>query len=331
MKTYYLIALLCVGLLLNACSSEEIDSIPGEPQVPEEPQSEMVSVSLNLGGEFEESEEPLTKVDGDKKVFYAVCVDTLHITQYEMKGVVVTDTTYCNYLEGLFDNVDNLKVELPLGRKYRFKSAVVKELNDRIYHEGNMYYGPFSSVNDGVELKNIFVVNTYSKFNIDNFFINVDQRYEYKINAEVDRYYGELNKYEPSSSSNIVNIALKRYSFGLKFIITPPKDGSITVSNSTSRFSYTVKSTDNTLETDNIYATATQSSYYKDKPNYAEHIYLNIVWVREDGSRESLEKTIDVKRNVKKIVRINLNNRDSESDFKLDLEEKMTDEIMDIR
>ena len=46
---------------------------------------------------------------------------------------------------------------------------------------------------------------------------------------KTDRFYGELEDYVPSSDG-IANIDLKRTAFGLKFIVTPPVDGTLSVS-----------------------------------------------------------------------------------------------------
>lgn len=45
---------------------------------------------------------------------------------------------------------------------------------------------------------------------------------------KTDRFYGELTDYVPTKEG-VANIDLKRTAFGLKFIVNPPVDGTLSV------------------------------------------------------------------------------------------------------
>lgn len=333
MKKYFFIS----GLLaLASCSSEQLDEVSNEYLKNEDVKTEQVSkfseTEFSFGGEYiTESETTLGSRASDEVIYYAFDIDSVEVVSVEYKGVLNTDTLYHHYAEGLFTSFEKMKLHLPKGFTYRINAAVVKEVGDEVYHEGNTYYAPFcASINNGgVELKNAFVVTKESNYNLDQVWINTNDKNSFKIHPMIDRYFGSMF-FTPDKDKESVNIDMTRFAFGLKITVTPPTDGEIKLTCSAPELEYTVKSTDSTLEIDNIYATNTTSDTYRRNSEYEDIVYLKIVWNRETEEDITIDKEIKIKKNIKKILNINLNNRDVESDFGFNLGEEMSEETEEI-
>lgn len=317
-------------LAIVSCQNNELESIENVTYE----NIEQVEVAFSFTGEYiEVSEEYLgTRATETDKVYYAFDIDTLKIDTYTIDGLTYNDTTYINYAEGLFTSKENMRLLLPQNRKYRVNAAIVKEIGDVLYHEDNFYYAPFcESVNNGgVELKNEFVISSTSNYNLDQIWINTYEKHKFHIHPMIDRYFGSVF-YEPTGNKATIEIELDRYAFGLKISITPPSDGKIILTSQSPQINYVVESTDGTLEENHIYATSTTSDTYRRNPDYAEKLYFNLTWERENGEDNiEMQKTIEVRRNTRKIINVNLNNRENESDFNLTEEAGMKDEEVNI-
>jgi len=329
MKTRLLLTM-CLSLILVSCQNSDLENIQNE--IPENFDS--VEVSFAFSGEYiEVTEEPLeSRTVATEKTYFAFDIDTLSIRKTEFKGIITYDTTYCHYAEGLFISDENMRLHLPRDRKYRIEAAIVKEVGDVLYHEDNFYFAPFcASVNaGGVELKNAFVISKTSNYNLDQVWVNTSEKNRFHINPMIDRYYGSVF-YEPAEDKATIEIDLDRYAFGLKITITPPTDGRIILTSQSPKINYVVESTDGTLEENHIYAANTNSETYIRNPEYQEKLYFDLIWERENGAENvEMQKTIEVRRNTRKVININLNNRDKESDFGLNEEGEMTDEEVNI-
>ena len=102
MKRLFIFPLACL-LFAHGCSKEDLQTLE---------QEKYYTVTLNLGGEISSSDEPLTKA-GESDLLYGIWI-----------GKDGSEDTHL-YAGGLFDNVENVKVNLLAGHTYSFRSTLV--------------------------------------------------------------------------------------------------------------------------------------------------------------------------------------------------------------
>lgn len=315
MKKYMF--MLFAALAVAGCSQD--DSL-----LEEEPKSEMVTVSLNLGGDITSEESPITRADTESR-------DLIGIAVY--KG---TQLFAC----GIFDNLSNVTINLLTGAKYRFKCTLIKEAKDKLYFyttaENSLYrfYYTFPFQYQTICNQWFYTIkSTQSEF-LDVSYVSITKSDSKDYCRAIDRFYGEVNDYTPTVNG-VVNIDLKRVSFGLKVKVSGITDGSAAV---------TIKNNYNTFASLSGLSTAyegagemfsmyniTDAWKYADI-DYQEQIQVSVVWTRGIGIKQDLgTKTINVKRNAMNIVHIKLSSDDSDVDVGVDPEEgDMGDEDEDL-
>lgn len=318
MKIFRLIGMLLIGSsTLFSCSNNE-DELP--PKEQEQTNQETYTISFNLGGEFiSTSETPLSRTEVTPKKIYGINV-------YCKKD---GDTNYQNYAYGLFDNIEDMTISLIGGYKYKFECSMVKNDTDTLYHDDNVYYAPFhmgySSGYRGMILENKFNIEvrpTEYTPNIKGLKEGMTCTTRNDIHpsssnqgqyAKVDRFYGELTDYIPTKDG-VANIDLKRTAFGLKFIITPPTDGTLSIYNYLieSDSSIKVSANESTLEYSSMY---TFKDVYKcwQTESYSQNFTIELRWARADGSLQTFEKIITAKRNVLTTINVNVNGSSTDS------------------
>ena len=305
---------------LFSCSNNE-DELP--PKEQEQTSQETYTISFNLGGEFiSTSETPLSRTEVAPKKIYGINV------YYKKDG----DTQYQNYAYGLFDNIEDMTISLISGYKYKFECSMVKNDADTLYHDDNVYYAPFHmgyySGYRGMILENKFNIEvrpTEYTPNIKGLKEGMTCTTRNDIHpsssnqgqyAKVDRFYGELTDYIPTKDG-VANIDLKRTAFGLKFIVTPPVDGTLSVSyiwtnNGSINSNIKLSADDNILESSSMY---TFYEVYKcwQAEKYNEDFTIQLTWKRANGATQTFEKVITVKRNVMTTVNVNVNGGTTDS------------------
>lgn len=120
------------------------------------------------------------------------------------------------------------------------------------------------------------------------------------------------------TKDGVANINLKRTAFGLKFIVTPPIDGTLSVNPGRS-YDNVYNGPDIKVSADE--STLTFSSMYTffqvyecwQMENYAEELTIQLTWKRANGATQTFEKTITVKRNVLTTVNVNVNGSSTDS------------------
>ncbi|MDC7179649.1 hypothetical protein [Bacteroides cellulosilyticus] len=316
MKTLRLIGMLLIGSsTLFSCSNDGDEVLSKE-----EDSQETYTISFNLGGEFlSTSETPLSRTEVVPKKVYGINV-------YSKKD---GETNYSPYAYGLFDNIQDMTVSLISGYKYKFECSMVQNDADTLYHDDNTYYAPFQQgtlnydVYKGTILENKFHVSTTSSVQIKGLksgktSLKGKRGFNDTANSpQTDRFYGELTDYVPTKDG-VANINLKRTAFGLKFIVTPPIDGTLSVNPG--------RSYDNVYNGPDIKVSAdesmlTFSSMYTffqvyecwQMENYAEELTIQLTWKRANGATQTFEKTITVKRNVLTTVNVNVNGSSTDS------------------
>ena len=328
MKIFRLIGMLLIGSsTLFSCSNNE-DELP--PKEQEQTNQETYTISFNLGGEYiSTSETPLSRTEVTPKKIYGINV------YYKKDG----DTNYQNYAYGLFDNIKDMTISLIGGYKYKFECSMVQESLDILYHDNDRYYAPFHSgykygssgiPYHSIELNNKFTVSTTNSNIIGGLQYGTSHTDKGTVRyfPLTDRFYGELIDYIPTKDG-VANIDLKRTAFGLKFIVTPPVDGTLSIDYiSTSKryndfytnFTFStipvpnieVSATENTLET---FFMCTFYEVYKcwQSNDYTEELTIHLIWERANGATQTFSKTIAAKRNVLTTINVNVNGSTTDS------------------
>lgn len=319
MKIFRLIGMLLLGSsTLFSCSNNE-DELP--PKEQEQTNQETYTISFNLGGEFiSTSETPLSRTEVTPKKIYGINV------YYKKDG----DTNYQNYAYGLFDNIKDMTISLIGGYKYKFECSMVQNDADTLYHDDNMYYAPFykyksNYIYRGITLENKFNISTTNTVIIQGLKSGItsiagkedEHSDDVSFYPKTGRFYGELTDYIPTKEG-VANIDLKRTAFGLKFIVTPPVDGTLSVSyiwiNNGGSINPNIKvsADDNILESSSMY---TFSQVYEcwQAENYTKDLTIQLKWERANGATQTFEKVITVKRNVMTTVNINVNGDTTDS------------------
>ncbi|MBR3703136.1 MAG: hypothetical protein IKM12_06270 [Alistipes sp.] len=219
MKLKHCYWLLLLMLIVTACSED--DSASSTPPV------EKYTVSLALGGEISVTDEPMTRGTATNHI-YGINV------YYDKDGDGNTDDLY-GY--GLFDNIEDMTIELLSNHKYKFECSLVKDGKTTLYYGPDLifptasgYHAPFGLSNNGRNptlLENKFILGT------NKYFGGLWSGYTFSAdivsgNAGVNRFYGELADYTPTQGG-VATIFLKRVVFGVKFIITGVQDETIDV------------------------------------------------------------------------------------------------------
>ncbi|WP_259325413.1 hypothetical protein [Bacteroides ovatus] len=313
MKIFRLIGMLLIGSsTLFSCSNNE-DELP--PKEQEQTNQETYTISFNLGGEFiSTSETPLSRTEVAPKKIYGINV------YYKKDG----DTQYQNYAYGLFDNIEDMTISLIGGYKYKFECSMVKNDADTLYHDDSMYYAPFHQgklnydIYKGTILENKFNISTTNYIQIQGLkfgetSLKGKRGYNDIANyPQTDRFYGELTDYVPTKNG-VANIDLKRTAFGLKFIITPPVDGTLSISAYYGiNPNIKVSADDNISESSSMY---TFSQVYEcwQAEKYSEDFTIQLIWERANGATQTFSKTITVKRNVMTTINVNVNGSTTDS------------------
>ena len=311
MKTKYI---LWAIILLLGVSCSKNDEANNEPK-PES--SEMVTVSLALGGEINTSETPLSRAgETESTNLYGVQI-------YEQR----TNMNYpLGYAAGIFDNVADMKINLYKDAKYQFIVTLIKN-GKNLVQLNNWGYGkaPFNRKNSsyiGLDELNMFTYGTLSEFKDLGKGTIKDDRTETHY-PEADRFYGELSDYTPEVGGT-ATIELKRTAFGLKYEIENLTDGSISlvvrkdfvVSNSSKNQTLIDESGVTESETEGRIFTFydVRSVWLNADNDYSESINVEMKWLRGNNIEVDLGNIdVLVKRNKMNILKINLAASDSDA------------------
>lgn len=322
MKIVDKIWLLAAMFAFSACGSDE--TIVGQ----EEPVKELkeYTVSLKLGGEVTTSESPLARAETESTDLYGVQVSR------KLNG----SDTYGNFAYGLFDNVNDMKINLLEDSKYKFRVLYIKKGKDVVDYEsiyyGSGYVGPFGhigwndngySITIGTECSNSYTWGGTFKDDLAT-----------GAYYEADTYYGEVSDYTPSVNG-IVEIDLKHTVFGLQYEVSGITDGtvSVTIKNDTRTFFSKSDITADYTSEEKIIAFYDTYSAWQYADNYTENLTVGLSWTRGIGVVQDLKsKTIQVKRNVMNVVRIQLGANDGSATFGITTEDdtSMETESVDI-
>lgn len=307
MKAKYILQILPLLLVLcmTSCSKEESTSTE---------EAKEYNVSLKFNGEITTSDTPLTRG--------AATNDLIGVQVYQDGGI---------YAYGLFDNVDDININLLSDHKYKFVVTIVKDGKNKLQKSLSGYYQyPFwkggNSSSGGVsDLTNIFEYDTsnvhFSSLANGKSNILKEGLVDY---PETDRFYGEVDNYTPTENGSLT-IDLKRTAFGLKYEVSGVTDGAVSVKiENTSRIFF--ENTEITSEYESeekIFTFSDVYSAWKYANNYTESITVSATWARGVGITENLgSKTVQIKRNAMNIIRLKLGSVDYDGNIGIEVEEE---------
>lgn len=302
--------MMLMSLFFYGCAQDELILEQEESQ-------ETYTVSLKFNGDIQAEETPLSRAETDSRDLY--CIQ------------VYRDGN--NFAAGMFDNPNNITINLKAGSSYRFVCTAIKEGKDICYYDSSYGYGYYDWYS---YFRNNKIYYTYyygalsyrgsSLLRICNSFdYETGYRFEYLSSPEIwikngsgrsleqcvpiDRFYGELDNYTPSVNG-VVNLVLKRVSFGVKINVYNIKEGKVTVScenNHNTFVSASNLNTDYESETKIFSMTNIYDAWKYADTGYTESLTLTVKWDREGGLiTDTWTKTIQVKRNAMNTIRIKM-------------------------
>ncbi len=143
-----------------------------------------------------------------------------------------------HYAYGLFDNTEDMTIQLLKGYHYQFACTLVKNGKSTLYYGqygSNTFSGyakPFQRSNsESTSISNRFIYKNED----DDFLSGIGSGaatvksvsgYEEKTMPSIERYYGEVTDYVPVTGG-IVTIPLKKTVFGVRFQIEPVPEGTL--------------------------------------------------------------------------------------------------------
>ena len=307
-----------VAAALVACSKEDAPAPQDEP--------EFYTVQLGWGGEIVDiAYEPLDTRAATNDVYGIQVYSTPDI---ELEEGEVVD--WIPFAYGLFDDPNNISVNLLKGYKYKFVATMVKDGKTKLnYNATSGFSNPFNVRQSTSKLENIFNYSPtpFTSLSRGGSYLKIKTETGYSSKSysipNTDRYYGEFEGYTPGASGEKVNIKMKRASFGVKFIVKGKLANSGTLHINmvgAPAMKLALTNSDNQISEiftfDNVYAAW-------DKNKYTENIDMTISWTRSDGSTVPLGSTFSItcKRNATTVVHINIENDGQGGKLGLEIDE----------
>lgn len=295
MKTRNLLfAAFVAAMAMAAC-----ESVLPEQQPPiDEPRT--FTVHLGMSGEINVSQNPLTRFTPDDRDLYGIQV-------YHKPA---SESGYEPFAYGLFDNLENAKLELTENYNYTFEVILIDDGKDKIFRDSILvdnvpyvgYGRPFEGKNKykGATEMSVTIVSNEFTYAKDRYFSSstisgngiktADGKVWYDCVEGIDAYYGELKGYTPTEDVATIDIYLKHMIYGLKVEVGEFfSEGKIDVvldNSSLDEYKYTLTPENKTLE--RTYARARLlDSWYRQTDVTKATVYLNIdfTWTKADGTK----------------------------------------------
>lgn len=284
--------------------------------------NDLVKVSLALGGEVTVEESPLDQTRaGDNE-------------SNDLIGIQVYQGT-TPYAFGLFDSIDGKTIYLHSGKTYKFECTKIvngksnlKYLDSR--NDSGIKYADYQYWNyviNGVafslgyglpfnlKVAGICPLDNSFKYQADWYFGNLSNGQVALSSSstrvyypQIDRYYGELSGYTPSSGDQVI-IDMKHVVFGLKYKVTGVTDGkaSITIKNNQRTFFEHSEITSSITSGTKIFSFEDISSAWQYADDYAENVTVSMSWLRGVGVNQDLgSQSVQINRNKVNIINIAL-------------------------
>lgn len=321
MKTKYILFAVTLLLGFSSCSKNDEGNTELTPE-----SSEMVTVSLALGGEVITSEQPLSRAE--------------ETSSTDLYGVQVYEEGK-KYAYGLFDNIGDMKINLTRDKAYKFVVTLVKDGKNKVDCPNEAYDYPFVSFTGRTPLSNKFNYSNSVYFTgLTSGHTSIDN-YNNRYYPKTDRFYGELSGYIPTVNGT-ANIELKRTAFGLRYEIENLTDGSISLNVSKTFTPSSTSITETFIDETGITESETEGRIFTFKDvyacwqladDYSESVTVSISWLRGIGVTVPLGSVnVQVKRNVMNVLKINLAASDGDATIGITTEDdsSMTGEGVEV-
>lgn len=288
--------LLFMSVIFISCQPDKPEPLPGGPKY---------SIRLNIDRErtINEENEPLTMVKGVPYDLYAV--------QIYKKGL---NNNYSKYAYGIFDNENDMFVELPAGATYKIEMTMVPDGASVIAKgENGGYLEPFATGGFGAGPGK--VTNEF-KTSVSSYIVKLNSGYAVLGQSggqqtgfnrpPISRFYGVVDNFTPDADTELT-MELKWVCFGLTVVPEDFTEGTIEIEMESAP-KLTVTPDDPTAVTKKIF-TFDHSLNSEDwtAPDYSESIPITVTWIKADGTRvvfRPASTPTTVKRKQNKIFRI---------------------------
>ena len=281
---------LLFAAFLFAFGAASCENVVETPVTPDE-EAKTYTIKLRAVGEVDVTYNPLTRFTPDDRDLYGV----------QVWHKPATTGSYEYYAYGLFDNLEDVELEVTENYEYKFQVKLIDDGKDKIYCDSILvdskhylgYGQPFkgrnkynaSSTTSITQLTNAFTYDSDRYFN-DNDYIQTTDGKERHYPEGIDFYYGAVTGYLPTEDGATLSIYLKHMIFGLKVNIGDYFDnGVITLP---LRLGKTFKFTpeNRTIE-------ATFANHYYSNTNYVGYDYYTYWYGCEDLSDAKLSCDFD--------------------------------------
>ena len=286
LKIFQILSLI-IATVLCSCSNDE--------NLGQDTEDKVYTVSLKFNGEITSSDSPLTR---------GTATDDLY-------GVLVWQDGK-SYASGLYDNIEDIKINLKASSKYKFVVTAVKNGKSIIYRPFDTFYDqPFNlHCQNGLS-------SGFPNYGYDNFKGGTSQvsNASALYYPEADRFYGEIDNYTPTENG-VINMDLKRTAFGLQYQVSGVTDGTLSV---------TIKNTKQTF-----FSKTDINSDYTSEEKIITFYDVYSAWQYADSYTENV--TVSVKRNKMNIIHIKLSTDESGNNIGINVESDsdMNDESVNI-
>lgn len=292
-------------------------------------------VNLSIGGDFiEQGESPLTRADGDDATYIGINVTA------KKDG----ESNYHKFAYGVFDNQDDMTLELMSDYVYRFEVTTVSKSTDVFKQEGSPnkvlnkpFYKTVGSTEGSFEVKsmNKFIFSDTDYLNhisegaahVATPSSSVTQLYNY---PRIERYYGTLSNFRPSGDNCEVEIPVDRMNFGIHVDVTGlPENTTLTWTHrpsstkSEAKIQFdgalmTGKGAGEPLEWEDIYS----MYYFSETTASRQTETIDFAWKRAESVVEYHSVTFTPTRNVMKIFKIDFDKLNTQSGASLTIKQK---------
>ncbi len=303
---------LMLGVTMTACSQDE--------PLGTEPESDYYTVKLGWEGEIiDVTYEPLET--------RAASNDLYGIQVYSTPNNDASTPTWKAYAYGLFDDPDNISINLLKGYKYKFVASMVRDGKNKISSYNNSYHMPFrNQANERITLNNSFDYQSNIYFDRLEYgsssLIGYDKSFSH---PNTDRFYGELVDYTPGEKNATAKINMKRTAFGAKFIANgaKAKDGTLHVQiKDAPAMELGLTTSENKIS--DIFTFSNVAAAWSEN-KYTETIDVTINWERADGTTLPLgTHAITYKRNATTVVQVKIENDGEDGGVGFEIDESET-------
>lgn len=207
------VAMVAMTMSMASCTKEM--AVENEP----EKEGRMVEVSLNCGGEIlDMGETPLSRAESNEHLYY------VQAFRQDLE-----QSAYVCYAHGLFDNVNDMRIELNENDTYIFRATMVEDGKYYVHSEMmgdsiEYYYSPFNTtLSNKFEYTGTFDIPSMTMGYTVSGVNNSGELIAYKRPSQF-RYYGESDEYMPINGG-VVNINMARTTFAASVEVENLKEG----------------------------------------------------------------------------------------------------------